>query len=139
MTATETAAATTTAAADEEDSEGWKVSPPPSERSDTNYLRDVAGSDIVDAARSWLERRRAMAVLTGTAAADEEKGLAAAAAAKGESRTAVTQNGGPARRSAWLSTYGGEPASAARAKEESAGRSPKHGPKRAVKLLKTSN
>ena len=57
-----------------------------------------------------------MAVLTGTAAADEEKGPAAAAAAKGESQSAVTQDGGLTRRSARLSTYGGEPASVARAK-----------------------
>ena len=60
-----------------------------------------------------------MAALTGAAATDEEKGPAAAAAAKGESRIAVTQDGGPTRRSARLSTYGGEPVSAARAKEES--------------------
>ena len=66
-----------------------------------------------------VKRRRAVAALTGAAAADEEKGPAAAAAAKGESQTAVTQDGGPARRSARLSTYGDEPASAACAKEVS--------------------
>ena len=85
--------------------------PLPSRRSDPDYWRDEAGSDIVGAAR-----QRAMAALTGAAETDEEKGPAAAAVAKGESQTAVAQDGGPTRRSARLSTYGGEPASAARAK-----------------------